>query len=115
MYVCALISIDSKSLSVSDPRPTYVYLPILEPYLQVVIDSLIRDLADESEIRYSDLLLLGALEYSFPDLGLPPSTTPCLGRAAVLLPSCAFCNCLIKHQVSVFRSLGYPYELHVPL
>lgn len=41
---------------------THVYLAILEPLLQVVVDGLIGDLADQCQVRHTDLLLLGRLE-----------------------------------------------------
>ena len=52
---------------------TYVDLPCLESFFKVVVDRLIRDLADESEIRDAHLFLFGALEYSLPDLRLAAS------------------------------------------
>lgn len=54
-------------------RPTYVDLRILKALLQIVIDRLIRDLADQGEIRHSNLLLLGTLEHRLLNLGLPPA------------------------------------------
>jgi hypothetical protein len=44
-----------------------VYLGILKPLLQVVVDCFVGDFADEREIRHSDLLLLGALKDSTLD------------------------------------------------
>jgi hypothetical protein len=50
---------------------THVYLAILESLLQVLVDGFVGDLADQREIRDSDLLLLGRLEDSFRcELGL---------------------------------------------
>ena len=74
--------------------PTYVDFPIFKSFLQVVIDGLIRYFADQREIRYSNLFLLGAFEYSFADLGLTASATGCLGTAGFLLAASAFCHCL---------------------
>ena len=52
---------------------TYINLSILKPLLQIVIDSLIRDLTDQRKIRHADLLLLCALKHRFPDLRLASS------------------------------------------
>jgi hypothetical protein len=41
---------------------THVYLAIFEALLQVVVDGLVGDLADQREIRDANFLLLGALE-----------------------------------------------------
>lgn len=41
---------------------THVDFAILEALLQIVVDGLVRHLADECEIRDADFLLLGALE-----------------------------------------------------
>lgn len=46
----------------------YVNLPILETLLQVLVDGFIADLADERQVRNSDLLLLCRLEYGLLDL-----------------------------------------------
>ena len=51
-----------------------VYLGILESLLEVVIYGFVGDLADQSEIRDSDLLLLCRLVGCFPDLGLPTAS-----------------------------------------
>ena len=47
---------------------THIYLRIFESLLQVVIDSLIRDLADQGKIRYANLLLLCTFKYRFFDI-----------------------------------------------
>jgi hypothetical protein len=44
-------------------RTTHVDLRILEPLLQIVVDGLIGNFAEQGKIRDSDLLLLRALEY----------------------------------------------------
>jgi hypothetical protein len=50
---------------------THVNLAILESLLQVLVDCLVGDLAEQGEIRDSDFLLLGGLEDSFrSELGL---------------------------------------------
>ena len=85
----------------SDARPTYVDLRIFKSLLQVVIDSFIRDLADEGEIRNSNFLLFSALKNGLPDLGLSPSTTCRLSIAIVLLAASALCDCLLKITISI--------------
>jgi hypothetical protein len=52
-----------------------VYLGILEALLQVVVDGLVRDLADKREIRHSDFLLLRCLEHGPLDLALVPTAS----------------------------------------
>lgn len=44
---------------------SHIYLRILKSLLQVVVDRFVRDLADQCEIRYPHLLLLGGLEDGF--------------------------------------------------
>lgn len=70
--------------------PTYVDFGIFESHLQIVVDSLIGDLANERQVRYTDLLLLSALEYSLADLGLAPSAVRRLSIAGILFPASAF-------------------------
>lgn len=94
MYVCTPISNDSNPASAPSFCPTYVYFTIFKPLLQIVVDSLVRNLADKREIRNSNLFLLGAFEDGLPDLGLSPSTARRLGIAIVLLPTGALCDCL---------------------
>ena len=43
-------------------RSTHVYLAILESLLQVLVDGLVGDLADERKIRDANFLLFGRLE-----------------------------------------------------
>jgi len=43
-------------------RATHVYLAILEPLLQVLVDGLIGDFADQRQVRDTDFLLLGRLK-----------------------------------------------------
>lgn len=49
----------------------YVYFCILKSFLQILVDSFIRDLADQSKIRYSYFLLLCRIESSLLDIRLP--------------------------------------------
>ena len=71
MYVYFLVSPVyirrvSFSNSRSDPRPTYVNFRILESLLEILVDRLIRDLANECQIGHSNFLLLRALKDSLP-------------------------------------------------
>ena len=86
----------------SNDGPTYVDLRIFESLFQVVINGFVRYLADESEIRDSNFLLLGALENGLPDLGLSPSATCRLSIAGVFLAASALCDCLLRYAVSVY-------------
>ena len=67
MYVCHIYQPLRSALTW---RTTHVYLRILEALLQIIIDSLVRDLADEREVGNAHLLLLGTLEDGLLDLGL---------------------------------------------
>lgn len=51
-------------------RRAYVNLAIFESLIQVLVDGFIGDLADEGEIRDSDLLLLCRFEGRLSDLRL---------------------------------------------
>ncbi len=63
---------------------THVYLAIFESLLQVLIDSLVGDLADQRKIRYTDFLLLGGLEDGLGcELGLWLGASSSLARGAV--------------------------------
>ena len=99
-----------------DARPTYVDLCIFKSLLQVVIDGFVRYLADESEVRDSNFLLLSALKNGLPDLGFPPSATRRLSIAGVFLAASAFCDCLPKNTISVYpRAKGKPPIYRIPL
>jgi hypothetical protein len=85
-----------------------VDLAMLEALLQVVVDGLVGDLAQQREVRDSDLLLLGDFEGGFLDLRLriaavisaPPSEDGCFGGARRLAIS-TFCLTLFE-LVSTF-------------
>lgn len=47
-----------------------VYLSMFKAFLQILIYSFVRNLAQKREIRYTDLLLLGDFECGFLDLRL---------------------------------------------
>jgi hypothetical protein len=66
---------------------THVYLAIFEALLQVLIDSLIGDLANQGEIRHTDFLLLGGLEDGLGcELGLWLGASSGFARGAVGFP-----------------------------
>lgn len=85
---------------------TYVDFRILKPFLQIIIYSLVRYLADEGKIRNSDLLLLGALKGGLSDLGLPPSAAGRLRIASVFLAAGALGYCLSKLRFSLVPKVG---------
>jgi hypothetical protein len=67
----------------------HVYLSILESLLQIVIDSFIRDLTDQSKIRNPHFLLLCGIESGLLDIRLAAarrssSSTPILGFLGLL-------------------------------
>jgi hypothetical protein len=66
---------------------THVDLAILKALLEVVVDGLVGDLANQREIRDTDLLLLGRLEDGLCcELGLLLCRA---GGAGILLAPCA--------------------------
>jgi hypothetical protein len=83
---------------------THVNFAILEAFLEVVVDGLVRDFADEREIRDTDFLLLGRLEDGFLcELGAWLSPAGCLGSSAILLAPGALCYCLCGEHVSASK------------
>ncbi len=52
---------------------TYVDLRILETFLQIFIDCLIGNFADQSKVRNPDFLLFRALKHRFSNFWLPPA------------------------------------------
>ena len=112
----SLSAFSSASCFQSHARPTYVDLRIFKSLLQVLIDSFVRYLADESEIRDSNFLLLGALENGLPDLGFSPSATCRLSIAGVFLAASALCDCLLKNAISLYpRAKGQSPKHRIPL
>ena len=109
------ISIAAPPYIQSCARATYVDFCVLEAFLQIVIYSLVRYLADECKIRDSNLLLLGALKGSLSNLGLSPSAAGCLRSASVLLAAGALCYCLSKIKLVLVpedgKSEGNPYTM----
>lgn len=87
-------------------RSAYVDFRILEAFLQIVIYSLVRYLADECKIRDSDLFLLGALKGGLSNLGLSPSAAGRLRIASVFLAAGALCYCLSKLQLVLVLGIG---------
>jgi len=76
---------------------TDIYLSIGEPLLQVLIDSLIRDLANQGKIRHTNFLLLCAFEYGLADLPLRAASC---GRRGILIATCALCHRLVRIGMS---------------
>lgn len=68
---------------------------MLESQLQVIVDGLVRNLAEQRKIRHTNLLLLCSLEDGLSDLGFSPALSTiahisdCLGatETAFLLPA----------------------------
>lgn len=58
----------------------YIDLCIFESLLQIVVDGLVGNFADQRKIRNPDFLLLGRVEGSLPDIGL--GTAICRGAAS---------------------------------
>jgi hypothetical protein len=78
---------------------THVNFSILEALLQILVDSLVRDFANQGEIRDSDFLLFGALEDGLlGELRLWLSTA-----AGILLAPCTLRYCLYWTPVSASR------------
>lgn len=77
----------------------YIDFAILEPLLQVVVDGLVGDLADQGEVGNANLLLLGALEDGLADLGLAAAGG--LRGGGILLAPCALGNGLSLRCVSL--------------
>ena len=74
---------------------TYVYLSMFKALLQIVIDSLIGDLADQSKVRDADLLLLREIENS-SDWSLSASGIRSLCTVAVL-----FTASTLRHTLKI--------------
>lgn len=67
----------------------YIDLAILESLLQIVVDSLVGDLANKGEIRDSNFLLLGRLEGCLLNLRLSAGGSGLRG-GSILLSSSSF-------------------------
>jgi len=85
---------------------TNINLPIRKSLLQVLIDSLIRDLADQRKIRHTHFLLLCAFEHGLANL---PLGAACRGGRGVLVATCALCYRLVR----IGMSAGAPEEVVV--
>jgi hypothetical protein len=86
-------------------RSTHVDLAILEALLQVVVDSLVGNLADQRQVRDAHFLLLGCLEDSLCcELGLLPRASSSAGGGRILLAPSAFrYRTLHRSSVSVWH------------
>ena len=76
---------------------TNIDLPIRKSLLQVLIDSLVRNLADQRKIRHTNFLLLCAFEYGLADLPLRAASC---GRRGILIATCALCHRLVRIGMS---------------
>ena len=86
-------------------RSTHVDLAILEALLEVVVDSLVGNLADQRQVRDADFLLLGRLEDGLGrELLLLPRASSA-GSASILFAPGALRYRLYKHSVSVCRAV----------
>jgi hypothetical protein len=82
---------------------THVDFAILKALLQVVVDGLVGDLANQRKIRDADFLLLGRLEDGLGcELLLLPRASGS-GSASILLAPGALSYRLYKFSVSVCR------------
>ena len=86
-------------------RSTHVDLAILEALLQIVVDSLVGNLADQRQVRDAHFLLLGCLEDSLCcELGLLPRASSSAGGGRILLAPSAFrYRTLHRSPVSVWH------------
>lgn len=85
-----------RNLTPSSIDDAYVNLAMFEAELQIVVDRVVRDLAEQGKVRNTDLLLLRRLEYGLLHLRLAPALSPithiggCLGAteaSTFLLPA----------------------------
>lgn len=101
--VCLRLQKSASPLALNDNYFTHVYFGILEPFLQILIDSLIGYLADQGKIRNTHFLLFSTFEYRFPDLRLA-STARSFGiprlanGVSLLLAAGSLCDRLLQSQ-----------------
>jgi hypothetical protein len=80
---------------------THVDFAILKPLLQIVVDGLVGDFANQREIRDSNFLLLGRLKDGLLcELGL---LLPRARGGSIFFAPCALRNCLYTLGVSASR------------
>ena len=72
---------------------THVYFCIFEPLFEVFIDGLVRNRAQQCQVRDPDFLLLRAFENRLFNLGLPTSPSGCR-IGSIFLPSSPFGDAL---------------------
>ncbi len=90
--ICLWLLISTATVSPSALLSTYVDFRVLETFLEIVVDCLIGDLADEGKVRNTDFLLLGAFEHRLFNLWLPSTTSTrrTFRLTVVLPPPCPF-------------------------
>ena len=111
MYVYFLVSpVYSRHVSLSDsrsdPRPTYVDFRILESLLEILVDRLVRDLADECQIGHSNLLLLRALKDSLPHSLRLGAIAATLALAGLISPPTRAFRYTLDISMSVWVAVG---------
>ena len=103
--VASICRLDSTQGGAGAGMSTHVDFAILEALLQVVVDGLVRNLADQRQVRDADFLLLGRLEDGLGrELLLLPRASSA-GSASILFAPGALRYRLYKHSVSVCRAV----------
>lgn len=94
MYVC-IVTISITPCSSTSCASTDIDLGILKALLQILINCLIRNFADQGKVRHADFFLLRALKHRFSNFRLPsPIICPFRG-CQIFLSAGAFCNTLV--------------------
>lgn len=102
---------------------TYIDLCILKALLQILINCLVGDLADQGKVRHSNFLFLRALKYRFSNFRLPSSIVCALGGCQFFLAAGAFCDslfpwtsdtCAATHNIASARTIP-PSYFHLTL
>ena len=86
---------------------THVNLAILESLFQVVVDGLVRNLADQRKIRDTNFLLLGSLEDRLGcELRLRLPSPGGFGTSGIFFAPCALCYRLRVVEISACRAFA---------
>lgn len=97
MYVY-LVLLASPRVQAIGALSTYIDLCVLEALLQILIDCLIRDFADQGKVRDADFLFLRALKYRFSNFWLPPPIFCSFDGCRLFLSAGAFCDPLFPSK-----------------